>query len=76
MPNLQIFENFTQLLKKNGLPEDFELLGKKESHPSAPWPITIHKLSMMSMICNISTGQLGLAAWLCSLPALVHQLIS
>jgi len=26
----------------------------------------------MSMVWNISTGQLGLAAWLCSLPAPAH----
>jgi len=30
---------------------------------------------MASMVWNISVGQLGLAAWLCSLPALVHLLI-
>jgi len=31
---------------------------------------------MMSMVWNISVGRLGLAAWLCSLPALVHLLNS
>jgi len=30
----------------------------------------------MPMVWNISVGQLGLAAWLCSLPAPAHQLIS
>jgi len=28
------------------------------------------------MVWNVSIGQLGLAAWLCSLPAGVHLLIS
>jgi len=31
---------------------------------------------MTSMLWNISTGQLGLAAWLCSRPAPAHLLIS
>jgi len=31
---------------------------------------------MMSMVWNISIGQLGLAAWLCSLPAPAHLLSS
>jgi len=33
-------------------------------------------LSMTSMVWNISIGQLELAAWLCSLPAPAHLLIS
>jgi len=28
------------------------------------------------MVWNISTGQLGLSAWLCSLPAPAHLLVS
>jgi len=28
------------------------------------------------MVWNIAVGQLGLAAWLCSLPAFVYRLIS
>jgi len=36
----------------------------------------VYKLSMMSMIWSISIGHLRLAAWLCSLPALVHLLIN
>ena len=47
----------------------------KENIP-APWPTPIYKLSMMSMVGNISIGQLGLAAWLCSLPAPAHLLLS
>jgi len=31
---------------------------------------------MASMVWNISTGHPGLAAWLCSLPAPAHRLIS
>jgi len=42
----------------------------------APQPTPIYKLSITSMIWSISIGQLGLAAWLCLLPALVHLLIS
>jgi len=54
--------------------ENFQLLGKKRFLPT--WPMPIYKLNMMSMVWNISIGQLGLAAWLCSLPALVHLLVS
>jgi len=39
-------------------------------------PTPIHKMRMMSVVWNISTGQLGLAAWLCSLPDPAHLLIS
>ena len=46
---------------------------KEEVPASQPTPN--HKLSMMSMVWNISTGQLGLAAWLCSLPAPAPLLI-
>jgi len=42
----------------------------------APRPTPIHKLSMMSMVRNISIGQLGLAVWLCSLPDSTYLLIS
>jgi len=42
----------------------------------APQPTPTYELSMMSTAWNTSTGQLGLAAWLCSLPALTHLLIS
>jgi len=41
---------------------------RKEQIP-APLSTLIYEVSMMSMVWNISTGQLGLAAWLCSLPA-------
>ena len=40
-----------------------------------PRPTPVYKQSMISMLWNISISQLGLAAWLCSLPALVHLLI-
>ena len=36
----------------------------------------IHKLSMMFKVWNISIGQVGLAVWLCSLPASAQLLIS
>ena len=43
---------------------------------SSPRPTPIHKLSMTSTVWNISTSQLGLAAWLCCLPTPAHLLIS
>jgi len=42
----------------------------------ALWPTSTYKLSMTSTVWNISAGQLGLAAWLPSLPAPPHPLIS
>jgi len=39
-------------------------------------PTFINKLSMTSMVWNISIGQPGLDVWLCSLPAPAHLLIS
>jgi len=47
-----------------------------EKRVPASQPTLSHKLSMTPMVWNISVGQLGLAAWLCSLPALVHLLVS
>jgi len=47
--------------------------GLRRSLPSAN---PIYKLSMTSMVRNISTGQLGLAVWLCSLTAPARLLIS
>jgi len=41
-----------------------------------PQPTPAYKLSTTPVVWNISTGQLGLAAWLCSLAALVHLLVS
>jgi len=55
-----------------------ELTGKKTLTEKGPClrPTASYKWSMTSVVWNISTGQVGLAAWLCSLPALVHLLIS
>jgi len=50
----------------------FKLTGKAP----APWPTHIYILGMMSVVWKISIRQLGLAAWVCSLPALLHLLIS
>jgi len=49
-------------------------LMKKGFFPPQPTPI--YKQIMMSMIWNASISQLVLAAWFCSLTALVHMLIS
>jgi len=53
---------------------EFTKLAEKFFLPLRPTPI--YKLSMISVVWNISTGQPGLAAWLCSLPAPAHLLFS
>jgi len=58
--------------KKFELRNKIKLTEKKSG--SYPQPTPIYELSMTSMVWNISIGQLGSAAWLCSLPA--HLLIS
>jgi len=75
LPNSLISQNSPNSQKKTEPTEKFKFSGKKEvSCPTQPAPI--HKPSMMSVVWNISTGQLGLAAWLCSLPAPAHLLMS
>jgi len=66
------------------IPKKFKLLDKRgfelpetrraeiPAHKSTP----IYKLSLVSMVWNICVGHPGLAAWLCSLPAPAHRLIS
>jgi len=46
-----------------------------EKRVPALWSTPINKLSMTSMVQNISFGRLGLAVWLCSLPAPAHTLV-
>jgi len=76
------FTNFLELLKKRpNSQKKFELQAKKQmkrkkEYSCPPWPTAICKLNMTSRVCNISTGQLGLSAWLCSLPAPAHLLMS
>jgi len=41
-----------------------------------PQPTPIYIQSMMSMVWNTSVSSLGLAAWLCCLPAPAHLLVS
>jgi len=48
----------------------------RKSNSPAPWPAPVYILSMTSMLWSISTGQLGLAAWLLSLSAPARLLIS
>jgi len=68
--------DFAQVLKKFKLMEKFELTGEKRMKKiTAPKLAPIYKQSMMSVVWNISIGQLGLAAWLCSLPAPAHLLV-
>ena len=56
--------------------EKIQTQGNKKEKFLPLWPTPIRKLSMVSVVWNISIGQLGLAAELCSLPAPVHLLIS
>jgi len=65
--NLRISQNSSNAQKNPELPEKSRLLEKREF--LSPWPTPTYKLSTPPMVWNISTGQLGLAAWLCSLPA-------
>jgi len=81
---LWIFANFTKLPKKDQIPEKFKLQYKRgfkltemrKKEIPAPLSTPIHKLSTTSMVWNIPIGQLGRAAWLCSLPAPAHLLSS
>jgi len=72
--------NFANFLKKFKLPDErgFELTENRraESFLTAPRPTLIHKLSIPSVVWNISIGQLGLAAWLYSLQAPAHLMFS
>jgi len=72
---------FPGLMEIGWTHREVQTCGKQRTHGKqkrvpAPWPTPIYMLSMTSMVWNISFGQLGLDAWLCSLPALVHLLIS
>jgi len=87
-PELMDFTDFAKLMN---FTEVAELREKDQTHGKvqspgrsnswkkrvpAPQPTPIHQLSKTSLVWNISIGQLGLVDWLCSLPALVHLLIS
>ena len=61
--NLEIAD-FVKFLKKTELPENLNSWTRADSNPQnreetipAPWPIHIHKLSMMFIVWNISIGQ-------------------
>jgi len=56
----QISQNLPNYRKKTELMEDSKLKEKRDFLPHGQPPI--HKLSMTSMVLNISIGQLGLAA--------------
>jgi len=66
MPNSQIYEYFAKLPKKQNSPRSSNSWTRRDSNswkteePIAycPQPTPIHKLSMMSMVWNISIGQL------------------
>ena len=63
-----------ELPEKKGVSWNSWKRGKKSIPVTQLTPI--HKLSRTSVVCNISIGQLGLTAWLPSLPAPAHLLIS
>ena len=78
------FTSFTELAELVGKRQNSQIKFKlskidwtpgKESSCS-PEPTPIDKLIMASMVWNISIAQLWLAAWLRSLPAPAHLLIS
>ena len=81
-PELEDFASFAKLPQKTTLLEKFELPDKRAFEltemrearkvPASPWPTQ----SMTSMIWDIPLGQPGLAAWLRSLPAPAHLLVS
>jgi len=77
-----LFVDFAKLPKKTKILEKFELLDKRgfklieKREILAPQLTPIRKLSMTSMVWNISLGQLGVSVWLCSLPDPAHLLIS
>jgi len=65
--------DFAEFPKKR--PNSWKSLNSQKKRIPAPWPTPIHKLSMMSMLWNISTGQLGLS-FCAPFPAPAHLLIS
>jgi len=83
-PEFADFADFVKLLKKFELLEKFELhergfelTEERRANSCLPWPISIYKLNMTSMVWNTSFGQLGyLPGWLCCLPAPAQLLIS
>ena len=69
--------NFAKFPKKFKFPHkrEYELTEMREEDSFLPpQPSTICKLSMRSMLWNISIGQLGVVVWLCFLPASAHLL--
>jgi len=77
--------NFAKLKKKIELSVNFELLTKTgfvlvvkriKKRISDHRPTPIYKLTMTSMVWNISIGQHGLDVRLCSVPAPAHLLTS
>ena len=83
-PKLVDFVNFTKFPKKTTFLEKFELpdkrgfkfMEKRTGRFLHPQPTLTYKLSVTSVVWNIPVAQLGLAAWLCSLPAPAHLLVS
>jgi len=57
-PELADFANFARP-RKDQTPRKVQ---REKERPPAPQPTSIHNLSMTSMVWNIATGQLGLAA--------------
>jgi len=91
-PELVDFANFTKFMDfiyltklTEKTPKLLEKLKRSDKRGSeltkkrrllAPQPTSIYKVSITSMVRSISINQPGLAAWLCSLPAPAHLLVS
>ena len=83
-PNSQILQSLQNSWKRPNSWRSSNSWKREDSKPTenerekipAPQPTPIHKRSITSMVWNISIGQLGLAAWLWSLPAPAHLLLS
>ena len=77
---LKNFAELAELTEKDWTPgkslNSQKRLNSQKKRVPAPQPTPIYKLSMTPMVWNISMGQLGPAAWPCSLPAPALLLIS
>ena len=85
LQNLEVadFMNSAEFPKNSNSPKNWNSRTRqnsnsqnKEGQIPAPRQIPINKLRLTSMVWNISIGHLGLAVWLCSLPAPAHLFIS
>jgi len=73
---LMNFAEFAKLVEKCQTHREVQT-PRKKIKGLKPWERDeLPEQSMLSMVWNISVGWLRLAAWLCSLPASAHLLVS